>query len=107
MIAEGKAQGWRRGVLCVDGVEIGLMILFKFLVMRNVTAVATHFPAFGKHPQGNPGIVLNNNAAVLQKEIPDAGESIAMHQEGSGLEQTKTGSARCAPAKEGIIRAAS
>src|SRR5207248_7790462 len=107
VITKGKTKGGGWRILIVDSGEIGLMIFLKFLVMGNVTAVAVHFPALGKHPQGNPGIVLNNDAAVLQKEIPHARESIAVHQERSGFDQTKTGPARRAPAKEGTVRAAS
>jgi len=86
MIAEGKTERRRRRVLRVDRSQIGLMIFFEFFVMRNVTAVTIHFPTFREGAQRNPGIVLNNDATVLQKKIADAGETIAVHEKGCGLE---------------------
>ena len=41
-----------------------------------------------------------------KKEIADAGESIAVHEEGGGLEQTQTGPAGGTPAKKGAVSAA-
>jgi hypothetical protein len=81
VIAEGEPERGRRRVLRLDGREIGLVILLEFLVMGNVTAVAIHFPTFGKHPQRDSGVVLDNDATVLQQEIAHAGESVAMHEE--------------------------
>src|SRR2546423_1085270 len=103
MIAESKTERRRRRILRVDGGEICLMISFEFFVMRNVTAVTIHFPAFREGAQRNPGIVLNDDATVLQKEIAHTGESIAVHQEGSGFEQTQTGPVRGAPAEKGAV----
>ena len=86
VIAKGKTERGRRRALRVDRSQIGLMIFFEFLVMRNVTAIAIHFPTFREGAQRNPGIVLNDNATVLKKEIAHTGESIAVHEKGCGLE---------------------
>src|SRR2546430_4848302 len=103
MIAEGKTK--RGLVLADEGGKIGLIIFLELVLMRNVTAVAVHFPTFREHAQRNPGIVLNNDATVLHEKIADAGESIAVHEEGSGFEQAESGSARSAPAKESAVSA--
>jgi len=84
MIAKGKTE--RSLVLADKGGKIGLIILLELVLMRNVTAIAIHFPTFREHAQRNPGIVLNNDATVLQKKIADPGESIAVHEEGCGFE---------------------
>ena len=84
MIAEGKTE--LRLVLADERREIGLIIFLEFILVRNVAAVAIHFPTFRKGAQRNPGIILNDDATVLEKEIAHAGESITVHEEGSGFE---------------------
>src|SRR5205814_9439856 len=101
MIAEGKPE--RSLVLADKGGKIGLIIFLELVLVRDVTAVAVHFPTFREHAQRNPGIVLNNNATVLHEKIADAGESITVHEEGSGFEQTQPWPARGAPAKKSAI----
>src|SRR5438477_7080961 len=103
MIAECETK--RRLVLADERRQIRLIIFLEFVPMRNVTAVAIHFPTFGKGAQRNPGIVLNDNATVLHEKIADAGESIAVHEKGSGFEQTQARPARRAPAKKGAVSA--
>src|SRR4029077_19819553 len=105
MIAEGKPECRRRRILREDRSQVGLMIFFEFLVMRNVTAIAIHFPTFRKITQRNPGIVLNDNATVLDEKVTHPGETVAVHQEGSGFEQTQPWRARGAPAKESAVSA--
>src|SRR5205085_11478996 len=103
MIAKGKTE--RSLVLADEGGKIGLIVFLELVLMRNVTAVAVHFPTFREHAQRNPGIVLNDDATVLHEKIPDTGESITVHEEGSGFEQAESGSARGAPAKKSAISA--
>src|SRR5256885_3076025 len=101
MIAEGKTE--RRLVLADERGEVGLIIFLELFLVRDVTTVATHFPPFRKGAQRDPRIVLNDDATVLQKEIAHTGESIAVHQEGSGFKQTQARPMRGGPAKKGAI----
>src|SRR5438046_9013695 len=101
MIAEGKTE--RCLVLADERGEIRLIIFLELVLMRNVTTVAIHLPTFREGAQRNAGIVLNDDATVLHKKIADAGESITVHEEGSGFEQTQPWPARGAPAKESAI----
>src|SRR5437016_6104843 len=103
MIAEGKTE-WCL-VLADERGEIGLIIFLELVFVRNVTTVAIHFPALGEGAQRNSGIILNNDATVLDKEIAHTGESIAVHQEGSGLEQAESRPARGTPAKKRAVSA--
>src|SRR5437868_15027844 len=103
MIAEGKPE--RSLVLADKGGKIGLIIFLELVFVRNVTAVAVHFPTFREHAQRNPGIVLNDDATVLHEKIARAGESITVHEEGSCFEQTQSRPARRAPAKKGAVSA--
>src|SRR5436305_5565986 len=98
MIAESKTE--RCLVLADERGEIRLIIFLELVLMRNVWAVAVHFPPFRESAQRNPGIVLNNDATVLHEKIAHTGESVAMHEEGSGFEQTQARPARGAPAKK-------
>jgi len=84
MIAEGKTE--RCLVLADERGEIGLIIFLELVFVRNVTTVAVHFPTFREGMQRNPGIVLNDDATVLEKEIAHTGESIAVQEERSGFE---------------------
>ena len=103
MIAKGKTE--RSLVLADEGGKIGLIVFLELVLMRNVTSVAIHFPTFREHAQRNPGIVLNDDATVLHEKIADAGESITVHEEGSGFKQTQARPARGAPAKESAVSA--
>ena len=84
MIAKGKTE--RSLVLADEGGKIGLIIFLELVLVRNVTAVAIYLPTFREHAQRNPGIVLNDDATVLHEKIAHPGESIAIHEEGSGFE---------------------
>jgi len=101
MIAEGKTE--RCLVLADERGEIRLIIFLELVLMRNVWAVAVHFPPFREGAQRNPGVVLNDDATVLEKEIAHTGESITVHEEGSGFEQAESGLARGAPAKKRAV----
>src|SRR5438045_9786564 len=96
MITKGKTE--RCLVLADKGSEIRLIIFLELVFVRNVTTVAVHFPTFREGMQRNPGIVLNDDATVLEKEIAHSGESITVHEEGSGFEQAEPGPGRAAPA---------
>src|SRR5438094_9294454 len=98
MMAEGKTE--RRPVRANGRCEIGLIIFLEFILVRNVAAVAIHFPTFWKGAQRNPGIILNDDVTVLHEKIAHTGESIAVHQEGSGLEQAESRPARGTPANK-------
>src|SRR5438477_11280200 len=101
MIAKGKPE--RRLILTDQRREIGLIIFLELVLMRNVGAVAIHFPTFREHAQRNPGIILNDDATILEKETAHTGESITVHEEGSGFEQAETGPARGTPAKKRAV----
>src|SRR5213078_4207963 len=101
MIAKGKPE--RRLILTDQRREIGLIIFLELVLMRNVTAVAVHFPTFREGAQRNPGIVLNNDATVLHEKIAHTGESVTVHEEGSGFEQAESGPARGTPAKKRAV----
>src|SRR5213082_983946 len=101
MIAESKTE--RCLVLADERGEIRLIIFLELVLMRNVWAVAVHFPPFREGAQRNPGIVLNNDATVLHEKIAHAGESITVHEEGSGFEQAESGPARGTPAKKRAV----
>src|SRR5437764_11809546 len=101
MITEGKTE--RSLVLADERGEIGLIIFLELVLMRNVTAVAIHFPTFREHAQRNPGIILNDDATILEKETAHTRESITVHEEGSGFEQAEAGPARGTPAKKRAV----
>src|SRR6266513_6248357 len=101
MITKGKTE--RCLVLADKGSEIRLIIFLELVFVRNVTTVTIHFPTFREGAQRNPGIVLNDDATVLHEKIADAGESITVHEEGSGFEQTQPWLARGAPAKKRAV----
>src|SRR5436189_6260131 len=101
MITKGKTE--RCLVLADKGSEIRLIIFLELVFVRNVTTVAVHFPTFREGAQRNPRIVLNNDATVLHEKIADAGESIPVHEEGSGFEQTQSRPARGTPAQKGAV----
>ena len=89
--------------MAVDRGEIGLIIFLELFLVRNVTAVAIHLPTFGEAAERNSGIVLNNDATVLHEKIAHTGESVTVHEEGSGFEQTESGPARGTPAKKRAV----
>src|SRR5205823_12695369 len=98
MIAESKTE--RCLVLADERGEIRLIIFLELVLMRNVWAVAVHFPPFREGAQRNPGVVLDDDATVCEKEIGRTGASITVHEEGSGVEQAESGPARGAPANK-------
>src|SRR5213083_2816820 len=101
MIAESKTE--RCLVLADERGEIRLIIFLELVLMRNVWAVAVHFPPFREGAQRNPGVVLNDDATVLHEKIADAGESITVHEEGSGFQQAESGPACSAPPKKRAV----
>ena len=80
MITKGKTEDWRRRILRIDRGQIGLMIFLEFFVVRHLPAIAIHFPAFWKIRSGI-GIVLNDDATVLDEKVTNSGETVAVHQE--------------------------
>ena len=86
MIAEGKTERRRRRVLRVMAARSGLMIFFEFFVDAERNDRSNPPSNLWGNPQRNSGIVLDNDATVLKKEIAHPGESIAMQKEGSSLE---------------------
>src|SRR5436190_20757289 len=95
MIAESKTE--RCLVLADERGEIRLIIFLELVLMRNVWAVAVHFPPFREGAQRNPGVVLHDDATALHEQIAHTGESLTPHADGRGLEPPQPGPARAAP----------
>src|SRR5207244_10733710 len=95
MIAESKTE--RCLVLADERGEIRLIIFLELVLMRNVWAVAVHFPPFREGAQRNPGVVLDDDATGLEKAIAHTGVSITVDEEESGFQQAECWAARSAP----------
>ena len=71
--------------------------------MRDVTPIEIELPTFRKRAQRNPGIVLDDDAAVIEEKIADAGKSFVVHEVGSSLDQTEPRPARRAPTQKSAV----
>src|SRR3954467_15509861 len=99
MITEGEAQVGRRRLSIVNRREVGLLVFQEFLV-RDIVAVEIHLPIFGKRTQRDAGIVLDYYPGVIEQKIANAGETLGMHQVGSGLEKAIARALAGAPFQE-------
>ena len=97
MVTKGKPELGRWGLLIVDRGQVRLMILTEHFRMRYITPVAIYLPAFRERSQRNAGIILDNDAAVVQKKIAHPGESFGMHQVGGGFQQAVPWPLSCTP----------
>jgi len=68
--------------------------------MLHIPAVVIDAPAFWKGVERNAGIVLDDDAAVVEQEIAHAGKPLRVHQVGGGFEQRHAWTARGTPSKE-------
>jgi len=59
--------------------QIWLIVFFKLLLVRHVTAVAIDLPTFRESAEGEAGVVLHDDKAVFEKEIAYSGEAVPMH----------------------------
>ena len=88
VVAEGESEFGRRRVPGINRGEVGLMIFFEHLCVRHISSIAIDFPVFWERTERDAGVVLNDDAAVLEKKAAHAGETFAVHEIRGGLEQT-------------------
>src|SRR5207244_11839360 len=65
-----------------------------------ITSIAVDFPGFREGAERDAGVVLNDDATVLEEKIAYAGETFAVHQIRGRLEKTQAGPLLGAPAQE-------
>ena len=79
-ITEPDPERWRIALL-EELLQFWLIMLFEELDRTEVSAEEPEGPLLGiKIGQGNSGIILHNQIAVVENEIADRGETLLEHE---------------------------
>src|SRR5687768_7180115 len=105
MVTESKAELGRRRLAIVNRGQLRLIVFPEHLGVRHEASVAIDGPGFRESFERNAGVVLDDDTAVLEQKIADAGESAGMHQVRSRFEQAVARALRGTPLQEGTLAA--
>src|SRR2546423_15687691 len=102
-ITKRKTKFGRRRLFLVNRGQLLLIVLPEFFAVWNKPTVEVQSPAFVKCAERNSGVVLNDHAAVIEKEIANAAESFVVHEVRGSFDQTDARPAGRAPTQESTV----